>query len=235
MSILVTNRDVSEIVSTPSLPSGPCPTRHRASATLSCRLLLITGGVTLDCAIPPSPYFLLLLRVFLAPSPRVLHFIFVGHPSGSLFLLCSSTLDPSMSAPPEGPSGAIPSLDVNAVPHGGDSSRQLELTSRPWATFPLFQKSQGAGESSLLIELVPASSPPGSRSVVSAVVRGLFPAGERDDPMTKWFGSPLELFAPLPVERPRYPWRRFACSRVAVGELLSHARLRPDLLRVRRV
>ena len=51
----------------------------------------------------------------------------------------------------------------------------------------------------------------------------------------EWFGVPLERSTPLPLDRLKFPWCRYARSGITVGELLARETLRPDLLRVRRV
>ena len=231
MSIPVSDKgvSVSEIVRIPSLRSGPCPAHRQASVIVSCRRPLITGGGALDRVPLPFSYVRPFFGEFLATSPRELRFLSVGYPSVPLLPSRLLLLDPSMSAPLDAPSGA------GTVPAVGNSSRRLEPTPRPWATLPPFQKSRGSGDSTSSIELVPASAPPDPPVPDEDAVRGSSVTGERDDSTTKWFGSPLERSAPLPVKPLRFPWRRFACSEVTVSELLSHDRLRPDLLRVSRV
>ena len=143
-----------------------------------------------------------------------------------------------MSVPREDPSralGVLPSSTAAAAPRGEAISHQLAPPLLPRITLPPFQKTRSAGDSPPSIEFVPASALPASHVVDSAVARGPSSAGEEENAGTRWFGSPLERSAPLPVERLRFPWRRFACLGVAMNELLSRERLRPDLLRVRRV
>lgn len=47
----------------------------------------------------------------------------------------------------------------------------------------------------------------------------------------QWLGVPLERSPPLPLGRLKYAWRRYARPGNTVGEALSQARVRPDLLR----
>ena len=59
--------------------------------------------------------------------------------------------------------------------------------------------------------------------------------GEAMDPSGEWFRVPLERSTPLPLDRLKFPWCRYARSGITVGELLARETLRPDLLRVRKV
>ena len=72
--------------------------------------------------------------------------------------------------------------------------------------------------------------------VLPQKTRGILDAGAQlIYDTTQWFGAAMTCSMPLPVERLRFSWRRYARAGITLAELLSRDSLRSDLMRVRRV
>ena len=162
------------------------------------------------------------------------------------------------SSPPVTPSGALgpplPSVAGFVSPEGEAPARSGSVA-HPWSTPQPFQRVRCSRASSSSSELVQTSgrrmtpeSPPldglaprqaGLPSVSAGVpspppLRPVWLGAEGGDPVPEWFGVPLERSTPLPLDRLRFPWCRYARFGITVAELLGRRSLRPDLLRVRK-
>ena len=185
----------------------------------------------------------------------------IGGPPPASVAAGSAPGAPELSRSSQPLSGALrPNWPTVAgfVPPEGHIPRRSGAVVRPWSTSQPFQRVRGSRGSTSSVELVPASSgqlpnpvsPSADEPVaqqtglllrVSEGVRSTPPlrtvrSGEgASDTPSEWFGVPLERSTPLPLDRLKFSWCRYARSGVTVGELLARETLRPDLLRVRKV